>query len=106
MAVLTVRNLLTLRLVLDPATITALERSAIVLQAAALLMVGVAFIRARACAGFGRPRGGGAGGRMNPITVGQLAPEFRLKGPGGQWVSLGLWHDAVLVPRAREAVAT
>ena len=25
---------------------------------------------------------------MNPLTVGQLAPEFRLKGPGGQWVSL------------------
>ena len=25
---------------------------------------------------------------MNPIAVGQLAPEFRLKGPGGQWVSL------------------
>jgi len=25
---------------------------------------------------------------MNPLAVGQLAPEFRLKGPGGQWVSL------------------
>jgi len=25
---------------------------------------------------------------MNPIAVGQLAPEFRLKGPGGQWVAL------------------
>ncbi len=25
---------------------------------------------------------------MTTIEVGQLAPEFRLKGPGGQWVSL------------------
>jgi len=25
---------------------------------------------------------------MDPLAVGQLAPEFRLKGPGGQWVSL------------------
>jgi peroxiredoxin len=25
---------------------------------------------------------------MNPLALGQLAPEFRLKGPGGQWVSL------------------
>ena len=25
---------------------------------------------------------------MNPIEAGQLAPEFKLKGPGGQWVSL------------------
>ena len=30
---------------------------------------------------------------MNPLVVGQLAPEFRLKGPGGQWVSLSDYRD-------------
>jgi peroxiredoxin len=30
---------------------------------------------------------------MNPLDVGQLAPDFRLKGPGGQWVSLSDYRD-------------
>ncbi len=37
---------------------------------------------------------------MNPIAVGQLAPEFQLQGPGGQWVSLSDYrdnHNVVLV---------
>ena len=30
---------------------------------------------------------------MTTLEVGQLAPEFRLKGPGGQWVSLSDYRD-------------
>ena len=30
---------------------------------------------------------------MHPLAVGQLAPEFRLQGPGGQWVSLSDYRD-------------
>ena len=37
---------------------------------------------------------------MNPIAVGQLAPEFKLHGPGGPWISLSDYrdhHNVVLV---------
>lgn len=34
---------------------------------------------------------------MVPLTVGQLAPEFRLKGPGGQWVSLSDYRGTNIV---------
>ena len=30
---------------------------------------------------------------MHPLAVGQLAPEFRLQGPCGQWVSLSDYRD-------------
>ena len=34
---------------------------------------------------------------MTALAVGQLAPEFRLKGPGGQWVSLSDYRDSQVV---------
>ena len=36
---------------------------------------------------------------MTTLEIGQLAPEFRLKGPGGQWVSLSDYrdHQAVVI---------
>jgi peroxiredoxin len=48
---------------------------------------------------------------MNPLSAGQLAPEFRLKGPGGQWVSLSEYRgnqNVVLVffPLAFSRVCT
>src|SRR5437773_1948936 len=34
---------------------------------------------------------------MAPLTVGQLAPEFRLEGPGGQWISLSDYRGNQIV---------